>query len=387
MRFAIVTYAVSTALFLLPGTPGMNLFARDISGTVSRVSIENNGGVPESRIRVFTDIDLQKDYDPGSIRQHIARLMKSGLLYDVVVTARSDGTSVQLSYSCIPLPVLRSITAEAGVSNKMKRLPPKLVNTLFSVIPNDRYDQAQIINDLRAIEDMYHTEHFHDTRVYATGIYEQAANAVNLSVSIDRGTKTFAYDIIIQGNFSIDTDIIAPLLHSRKHSRLLFEPGYYDPRQFNADAAAIKEYYLEEGFLDAAVTVERAPGARPERVYIIVRIIEGPRYTLGAVNWKQRVFSTNQFEQLAAKLDFEEGEVYYSSLPDDVRDIVSTFCVEELDEEPDITIAAYMNEESDPMNPVVDIAITIRGARNGKTDPYRIPPDYYQSFSLKPVKK
>lgn len=383
----IFRYSVFTILFLVTGSVSVELFAQDISGSVSRIFIENNGGIPETQIRKLTDADLHHEYNPGSIRQHIARLMKSGRLYDTVVTARHDGTSVELSYSCIPLPVLRSITAEAGASNKMKRLPSRLVNRLFSIKTNELYNQAQIIKDLEEIEEMYHSENFHDMRLSTSGTYEPALNAVDLSVTIDRGEKTFTYDIIIQGNFNIDTEIIASLLHCRERSRLLFEPGYYDPRQFKADAEAIKKYYLDEGFLDASVSVKRTRGTKPYRIYIIVRIIEGPQYTLGTVNWQQRIFSTNQFEQLTGTLNFEEGEVYYASLPDDVRDIISNFCLEEMDSQPDISVATYMNAQSDPMNPVVDMAITIRGARNGKILPYQIPLDYYQSFSLKPAKK
>jgi len=387
MNFNHRIYCIIPALFILSSELFANGDIREFSGTISTITIENTGGLPASRIRNITDAENGTEYSEGTIAQHISTLMSSGFLYDVIVTSLSDGVSIDISYSCIPIPMLRSITAEAGTSNKMRRLPAKLIDRLFTIKPGDPFNTVQCVTDLEDIEDMYHAENFHDMRLACQVDFDSLSNVVDMTVAIDRGKKTFAYDIIIQGNYNIDTSAIASRLHCSERSFLQFKPGYYDPRQFAADAKTIQAYYQEEGYLDAEVSVERAQGAKPSRVYVLVRIIEGPQYTLGSVSWKQRVLTSNQFSQLTRKMQFEEGELYYASLPDLTQEIIKEFCVDEIDSTPVIDIAPYMNLQSSPLNPVVDMTIYIRNTRNGYKDPQRIPVKYYQPFTIKPPKK
>ncbi len=118
------------------------------------------------------------------------------------------------------------------------------------------------------------------------------------------------------------------------------------------------------GYLDASVCITVSTGSSPSRVVIDVDVDEGPQYTVGRTMWRQRLLSSNSFAQLRELVSVPEGSPYDPGLVKRLQREIERFCVTLSPQQPDIAIRAMIDEQSAPLRPVVNIAISLRKARN-----------------------
>ncbi len=104
----------------------------------------------------------------------------------------------------------------------------------------------------------------------------------------------------------------------------ILERGKYDPALLRSDLLAIRELFRRKGYLDATVGHEVLFDESKERVYLVVRILEGPLYGIERMTIQgAHIRSTD--EVLAAMKSCEGGPYSQEQLDKDIEAIRSLY--------------------------------------------------------------
>jgi outer membrane protein assembly complex protein YaeT len=101
----------------------------------------------------------------------------------------------------------------------------------------------------------------------------------HLIFKIWEGPRTRIVDIFFHGNRSIRSGRLRSRMQTERSD--IFQAERLEEEKFRRDLAALEQYYREEGWRDATVTLEDLVYSDDrERLTIIIRVVEGERYVV-----------------------------------------------------------------------------------------------------------
>jgi outer membrane protein insertion porin family len=132
-----------------------------------------------------------------------------------------------------------------------------------------------------AIERLYEEKGFPEARV--TFERTEADTEVRVVFSVDEGKKSYLSEVDFQGNRTLTDKALSRQVLTRPRRLLRFRLGRFLTEKWEQDRNAIVNLYRSEGFLDVRVEESLQPDEeRKNRARLLVRIDEGPRYTIAS---------------------------------------------------------------------------------------------------------
>ena len=304
-RFA----AIATCLFLAmatlrpPAAHGQGEV--DLEGRpVAEVRVEGLEDVPERLVRNQIRMLPGRPYDDRTVSQDIVRINHLGRFSFVQARVdQNDDGSLTLTYVVREWPLLEDVQVvgnEAVSDQEIKEL------VLFA--PGDPADPFLIDRGIRLIEAEYRDRGFF---VADVTIDEQALTEQDILIfRVREGPKVKIRRIQFEGAASIPVQELQQQIESET-ALLLFRQGTLSRTQLELDAAAIREFYRDRGYLDAQVgrRIDLSPDQRDAVVTFLIE--EGDRYLVDAV----RVEGNTKFpaDQIKQHLELGRGDVYSTS--------------------------------------------------------------------------
>lgn len=254
--------------------------------------------------------------DWSIVREDLRRLERLGEFdrVEAQVESLSDG-GVAVVFTVIEAPTIQTIDVVGNrrISNQEISARVGNVVSLVSGVPIDEYriKQAQ-----RSIEELYRDKGFFNASVEIDRS-ELESNGVVL-FRVREGERTQVTGVRFQGNDSFPSRLLRPKVETKTQFLLFNAP--IDEEVLDRDVAAIIQFYLDHGHLDARATrdLRVSPNGREATVTFIVD--EGPRYTLrdvlvqgpdgGPAEESLRVFTPDQIRGL---FPIKPGDVYAES--------------------------------------------------------------------------
>jgi outer membrane protein assembly factor BamA len=184
---------------------------------------------------------------------------------------------------------------------------------------------------------------------------------------VNEGARSWLERVDIEGNRALSDGEVKGMLHSRPRSFWRFRDGHYTVQGFEDDMQAVRARYRERGYLDADVAVALEAGSAPGLVRARVRVMEGPQYTVGRVGWqRQTVLNPEQMQALRARVRIDPGAPYAADFPGTLWNTVHEF-LEQEGIETRVRVRSYISEQSGPLDPEVDVLISLEDPSANET--------------------
>lgn len=172
-------------------------------------------------------------------------------------------------------------------------------------------------------------EALRERRYYRASVAEDIAptdRGIVVTMRVDPGPRGRVVSVRYEGNAGIKDGRIKKRAPVKTRPRFLFFfGGVYDPREWEADLERIRQFYVGEGWLDAAVSGKTDISPDGKAIRLTAIITEGDRYVVDDLRIEQRGASFPE-ERLLERVKTRVGEPYVPRLMesdlDRIRDVV-----------------------------------------------------------------
>ncbi len=268
--------------------------------------------------------------------QGIRNLFATKKFSDVYIYAQDIPGGVRLTINLVEFARIRSIHFQGNDKVKTNDL-----REAFPVHVGQFANPAAINRDLQPLRELYYDKGYYNVAMHTDSTQVDTNNMEDLIVTIIEGKKVKVQTITFVGNDNIDEGDLRDAME--QGTRGFLRSGTFKKNDFEGDKDRLITKCRNEGYLDAYIdaTELNFQTEDPEKLDIVVHLVEGPLYTTGDVSWqgntvfhdliiadqvwikKDRVFKEDEYlltldnlQQLYAN----EGYIYITVEPN--RDIV-----------------------------------------------------------------
>lgn len=275
-RPPIATLILLAALALLTLTPARPAGAQAIDPEgrlVREVRFEGLVNTPEQLVRNVVRTEVGEPYRAQTVSRDIVRLTFLGRFdtAEAKVEPNNDG-SIDVIFELVEQPTLASLQIEGNA-----RIETEELEALVLLNQGDPIDRSLIDRGARAIE-----------RAYADKGYFAASVSVDekkledervLVYKVTEGPRVRIQEIRFEGNRVFSDDELYGEVTSEEQW-WPFLAGFLDRDQLDRDAAQVRQYYLERGYLEAQVgrRIELSP--TQTRAVVTFNVREGEQKTV-----------------------------------------------------------------------------------------------------------
>lgn len=186
-------------------------------------------------------------------------------------------------------------------------------------------------NAANAISDFFEEKGFLDATTTITERVDSIrANAVVLTLDIDRGPRVKIDELEFRGNEAVNDRKLRRKMKETRRKRKLFATSKFIPANYKADKEVLIAYYNTVGFRDARITSDSLWRDEDGDINILINLEEGNRYYFRDIAFKGNVLYSDK--QLSDVLGISRGDVYDKELLEqrlsfsqDGRDISSLY--------------------------------------------------------------
>ncbi len=287
----IAQLALSMTLCLAPvglvGAQGVDLANRPIT----EVRIEGLSKIQPQLVRNQLRVDKGSPYDPKAVESDVVRVTRLGRFASVTarVEPQADG-SVILTYVVAELPLLSDVQV---VGNKV--LSDQKLLALAGLRAGDPADPFLIRQASLNIKQEYERKGHFQADISADQELLDESNILILRVR--EGPLARIRDIKFEGNAIFDGDQLKSKIESQSYFPL-FRKGRVDREQLGDDASRLREFYRDQGYLDAQVGRQISLSPDQKDAVITFTISEGPQFTVDQIRVEgNELFSEGQILQ------------------------------------------------------------------------------------------
>ncbi len=322
-----------------------------------RMARKDGGQVDARLVEAYTQIRLGDDISREAIARDVKSLEQSGRFsYVATRVEQLDGGGLSITYVVEPKLRIRRLTITGA-----DEFGNRKIRDLLDIGVGDIIDDATLAVKALAVKEEYQKKQYPFAEI-TWEIEEQTANGTaHVTVRVKEGARAKIKTIGFAGNEHLSEKELKGAMRQRE--RHLFSwltgSGVYNPDELAMDLVALREAYLDEGYLDVQIGEPVIEPVSSSFVSLTVPVQEGPRYRLGTIRIEGislfpesqvRSMITNRVSDVASIGALNQTRQslndFYGS-----RGYVSTRVAYRLNPE-------YSRDEQG--NPVVDVEYTIR---------------------------
>lgn len=289
------------------GIPEPKRSKRSEQRRVGKVSILGSSFFPAPILQDKLGIETGDRYDFFKIRKGLDKLeklyAKEGLLESSVRMKREEKErTVDLAVNVKPGSKIELIYEGASVPKGVRRKVSEAWQD--GVFDTQRAEEAVDVIKRWLVEG----KHLQSTVEYA--ISEPAENTKRVLFDIAPGPKFSKVELVFEGAQGLETETLTDLVDKAE----LHEDIYVKPTRVRE---TVRDFYREQGFLDAEVsTIRQELNAETRTGRIVIPVKEGPRYTIQRARFAGN--AAFEAERLADVTPIPVGEIYRPVLQENV---------------------------------------------------------------------
>ncbi len=287
-------------LLLLPAPAWAQ--AVDLSNRpITDVRVEGLKLVPEQLVWNQVRVTKGSPYEASRVEQDIVRLTHLGRFDSVTakVEPQQDG-SVAIVYVVVE----QTLLADVQVVGNKKLTDQELLGYVL-LRAGDAIDRFLIDQGKQKIKDAYEDKGYFLAEVEVDE--ELLKESSILIFRIREGPQPRIRALTFEGNTVFQADELKSQLRSKTYF-LIFSKGELSREQLDEDAARVREYYRERGYLDAQVgrRIDLSPNQKDAVVVFFIE--EGRQYTVSQIS----VAGNGLFprDQILAAMTLKAGDVF-----------------------------------------------------------------------------
>lgn len=264
---------------------GVRRLGRDISmrilgrEKVAEVVITGNKRIEADAIKRIIKTKKGDTYSAKDIQDDVKAIYKMGYFGDVRVEASSTPEGKAVVFRVAELDTIRNIGFRGN-----KKFDDEKLQEVIHVKRGSVLNINTLRGDLNEIEKLYKPKGYHHVEVtYEIKPVEE--NRVDVDFVIEEGGKVFVKGISFEGNKVYDDDTLKDLMKTQEKGFFswLTSSGDLDREVLDQDISKIAAYYHNHGYIQARVA-EPQITYEGERIYIAIKVEEGPQFKVGKVD-------------------------------------------------------------------------------------------------------
>ena len=323
-------------------------FTQGNTEEVNKLVIEGNKRVSEETIKVYGEIELNKDITESDLNRITTNLFSTNFFEDVSVQIKSNTLIINVS----EYPVINQLV----ILGEDRKSYLEEIKKIISLKENKSFTRSSLAKDILKIKNFYSVLGFNFAEVNTKSKIIDQDN-LDLIFEIKRGKQTKITQISFIGNETIRSKRLKDIIASEENKfwKVITRNTNFSKNLVDLDERLLKNYYKSLGYYDvivnsSAVEINDEEGSAK----IVYSITEGNRYTINKISTNiDKVFDKKIFFPLNKIFQDYVGE-YYS--PFKVKKLL-----EELDELIEVNNLQYVEHnveeiiENDNINIVFNV--------------------------------
>ncbi|MGB2937963.1 MAG: outer membrane protein assembly factor BamA [Phycisphaerae bacterium] len=274
-KYALLILVALGAAWLAPAAARAAGEAEAEGQRIVRVVVRGNERVNTHRILGQMRLREGSAYSPAAVDEDLKRIYDLHEFDDVVIRPEQEDEGLVLVVEVTERPILGRLEFMGNHHFSDKDLAETI-----GLAAGDKMDRHRIFTGARAIEQKYRDAGFYFVRVMLDE--DRLADQQVARFTVTEGPRVRIRRMEFVGNFSLPARELKKQMETRAWF-LVLASGVYDEERIERDVTNVRNYYIDQGFLDVRVQRELAFNRDRTRLTIRIVIEEGPRYQVRSV--------------------------------------------------------------------------------------------------------
>jgi outer membrane protein insertion porin family len=323
VRLPRLPLLVALALLCAPGVFSAET-SQDGRPRVVRILVEGNQRISDEAVIHLMTVKEGDAYDEAVLREEFKRIWARGLFENLSIESRDVEGGKAIIVHVEEKPVVNSLTYDESKVVGETQIEDALKQHNAQVAIGEPVDYDVLKKAEETIKNVLNQKGYLDAEV-KTDVKETGGGNVEVKFDIEEGAKTRIKSIDFVGN-TVFTDraLKKALKNTKEHGMFtrFKQKDIYHPLKLDTDLRELETLYGNTGYIDldlppAQVTVVEEKSSKKEgksRKWVAIeqRVLEGKRYTLGALSVTgNTVFPS---DELLVMIPIKKGDVVNESL-------------------------------------------------------------------------
>ena len=273
---------------------------------LKKVEISGNTRISNETIKVYGEIEENKDYSSDEINSVIKRLYDTKF-FSKISTNFSNGV---LTIKVEENPVINSIIIEGEVAKKFK----KEILKVLSLKEKGSFIESEISKDVELLKSYYKSIGYYTAEVDAMiKELDSETKRIDLIFSVNKGPRSQIEKIYFVGDKKVKDKRLRDIITSEeaKFWKFLTKNIYLSDERIDLDKRLLKNYYLGLGYYDVQILSSKAELKEKKNIELTYTIDAGKRYRIRKIATNiDPVFDKEIFEDLGEEFSKFAGEYY-----------------------------------------------------------------------------
>ena len=289
------TYIV---IFILLFTSSLN------AETISKIIIDGNNRISEETIKVYGEIEINKNYSEQDINQILKNLYSTNFFKNVDISLKNKTLRIILE----EYPIVNQLIL-SGEKNKSYE---KEIIKAIRLKEKQSFVKSFLAKDIETIKSLYSSLGYNFTKVDVK-VRNVDQSSLDLLILVERGEKSKISSISFTGNEKIRTKRLKEIIASEENKfwKFLSKNTALNENLINLDQRLLLNYYKSLGFYDAQIKSNFAEINQFGKANLIYTIEEGKRYIINRISTNvEKIFNKEIFFPLNEDFNKYVGEYY-----------------------------------------------------------------------------
>ena len=283
------------------------LISNNVSAEIlKKVEISGNKRISNETIKVYGDIQINKNYQEDEINDVIKKLYSTNF-FSNVSTSFSNGV---LRISVVENPIIYSIDIKGEETKKYKEQIFKII----SLKEKSSYIENFVKSDIEMIKRFYKSLGYYSVSVEADKQQAQSGeDTLNLVFNVEKGDRSKIKKIYFIGDKKIKSKRLRDVITSEEARfwKFLTRNIYLNTQRIELDKRLLKNYYLGRGYYDVQVLSTSAEITNENDIELTFSISAGKRYRFKRFSTDiDPVFDASIFQDLKPTFEKYAGDYY-----------------------------------------------------------------------------
>jgi outer membrane protein insertion porin family len=254
------------------------------------------------QVASWSELEEGREYSADLVAAAIRNLFATGKFADVRVYRQDEPGGVRLTINLQEFPRIRQVVFRGNEKIKEEDL-----RTAYAPAVGQFANPAVLSRELEPLRVLYQEKGYYSMSAHLDSSTVDAGNLETVVVSIDEGGKIKARRIVFEGNAVFSDDQLRKQM--KQSTGGFLKSATFKKQQFEEDKARIVAWYQDHGYLDATVEADEMEFVENrEKVDLTLRVVEGPLYSVGDVNWEGNVVYDDV--AVARLISLEKGQIF-----------------------------------------------------------------------------
>jgi len=252
------------------------------------IRFQGNRRVESEAMMLELESHIDAVVNPRNLATDIKRLWGLGKFDDIRIEGELTPSGVVLTYIVKERPTIRKIVVEGNSKIKLDDINEQLDLKLNAIL-----DLGAVRANVEKVKQLYVEKGFFLAEVtYGLRPVEDEIGKVDIQIVISEAAETIVRKITFIGNQAFTDDELRKHMITRVGGYLSVVTkkagGVFNKEAFAGDFQMLKQFYTDNGYLDANVK-DPELSLSPDRrfVYVTVPVDEGPQYRVGKIRAKE----------------------------------------------------------------------------------------------------